>query len=281
MKDFFTLLLLYAYFRFFDFRLLAGERLPSYSVWRVFFTPHDSFHDPVFKDPTGVAVHPAKTWWAFLRPIIVVAPMYLAQILSPLATARLAAIGLVLLVGPLGMPKATPMQRKYDFWDGVVAQVGAGFNNVMAVLGLGAIFYLIRLLTGFHVTVDWLFINLNLFPGHSAETHPEEIAAGAWFVALALIVIKTCIWAGAVAMQGKDGLGYPPAAVESMPFKTESARTNLFRSLGWGIAGFALGWLALCFIYNYTTLLAGYEEIGGKRTVGILMLVGLLIGHPI
>jgi hypothetical protein len=38
MRDFFTLLLLYAYFRFFDFRLVAGERLQAYNGWRVVFT---------------------------------------------------------------------------------------------------------------------------------------------------------------------------------------------------------------------------------------------------
>jgi hypothetical protein len=35
MNDFFSLLLLYAYFRFFDFRLLARERLQEYNLWWV------------------------------------------------------------------------------------------------------------------------------------------------------------------------------------------------------------------------------------------------------
>lgn len=279
MTYFLTLLLLYAYFRFFDFRLLAGERLQAYSLRRVLFTAHDTFRDPILSDPVAVAVHPSKAWWAFLRPIIVIAPVYLAETLSPIAIAGLAAIGLILLVGPLAMPKAMPMRRAYGFFDGLIPQIGAGFNNVIVALALGGVFYVVRKVTGLQVKVDWLFVDLHLFASYSAKPHSEEIAAGAWVVAMVMIFTKSCIWAKAVITQGRDGLGYPPAVM--MPIKTDTARLNNLKSLGWGIGGFLLGWMALCFIYNYTALLEGYQEIGGRRTVGVLMILGLLIGHPI
>jgi hypothetical protein len=279
MKIFVTLLLLYAYFRFFDLHLVAGERLLAYNLRRILFTSHDSLGDPFFRDPVGLAVHPAKTLWAFLRPIVVVAPIYLAQYLSHLAAARFAAIGLIILLGPLGIPAPVPMERTHSRLVMFQASLIRGFNSVIVTLVLSLILYAVQETTGLRVTANWLFIDLHLFPGPAVHPqHPEEIATAAWFVALAMVFARTSVWARGVLSQGLDGLGYPPAAI--IPLESDRGRENLLKSIGWGITGFALGWLGLCFAYNYTALLEGYEELGGERTLGLLMVIGLFIGHP-
>src|SRR6267142_5617930 len=229
MTDFFSLLLLYAYFRFFDFRLLAHERLFEYNLWRVLFTAHDSFRDPIINDPVSVAVHPSKALWAYLRPAIVFLPIWGVETFSPVWTARFAAIGLMLLVGPLAMPRPNPMRRTYSSTEKFQAWAVAAFNNLMVVVALGAIFYFIRKLTGFQVKADWLFINWHLVAGSTPQPHSEEIATGGWVIALVMIFVKSCVWSKMVITQGMDGFGYRPA--DMMPTKTDTARSNNFRSL--------------------------------------------------
>ncbi|MCS3761643.1 hypothetical protein GGE24_003650 [Bradyrhizobium centrosematis] len=98
--DFFEFILLYAYFRYFDFRLVGRERLTHYRLLRVLFTSHESFNDQYLADPLELSVHPAKAWWAFVRPIIVMLPVYGAGSFSPRITAMFAAVGLILLLSP-------------------------------------------------------------------------------------------------------------------------------------------------------------------------------------
>lgn len=58
--DFFEFILLYAYFRYFDFRLVGRERLTHDRLLRVLFTSYESFNDQYLADPLGLSVHPAK-----------------------------------------------------------------------------------------------------------------------------------------------------------------------------------------------------------------------------
>lgn len=225
----------------------------------------------------GLSVHPAKAWWSFVRPVIVMVPVYSAGAFSSQTTAMFAALGLILLLSPLGMPAPKPLHRTYPLSEALGARLSAAFNSLIATGLLSGVFFLVRKLTGHAVRFDWMFVRFSLFPNVPAEVHSEEIAAAAWLVAIFMVFIKSCVWTKAVITQGLDGFGYGPSA--HIPIKTDIAHMNSLKSVVWFAAGMIVGWLALCFIYNYSALLVGYLDWGGERTVGILMLIGFLTGH--